>query len=61
MRSLAPQRGRLDYEPTSAKRNPDVSILGKLFQWDRREVVILFKDLPRRSSPLSEANQPVGR
>jgi len=61
MRSLAPQRSHLDYEPTSAKRNPDVSIFGKLFYWDRRELVILFENLPRRSSPSSEANQPVGR
>ena len=61
MRSLAPQRGRLDFEPISATRAPDVSVFGKLFQWDRREVVILFKDLPRRSSPSSEASQPVAR
>ena len=61
MRSLAPQRGRLDYEPTSATRNPDVSVFGKLFHWDRREVVILLKNLPSRSSPSSEASQPVAR
>lgn len=61
MRSLAPQRGRLDFEPASATRPPDMSIFGKLFHWDRREVVILFKDLPRRSSPSSEASQPVPR
>ena len=61
MRSLAPQRGRLDFEPTSATRAPDASVFGKLFQWDRRELVILFERLPRRSSPSSEAHQPVGR
>lgn len=61
MRSLAPQRGRLDFEPKSAKREPHVSPFGKLFQWDRRELVILFENLPRRSIQSDEARKPVGR
>ena len=61
MRSLAPQRGRLDFEPKSAKREPNVSAFGKLFQWDRRELVILFESLPSRSSQLNETSKPVGR
>lgn len=60
MRSLAPQRGRLDFEPKSAKREPNVSAFSKLFQWDRRELVILFENLPRRSSQSNEASKPVG-
>ena len=61
MRSLAPQRGRLDFEPKLAKREPHVSAFGKLFQWDRRELVILFENLPRRSTQSHEASKPVDR
>jgi len=58
MRSLAPQGGRLDFEPHSAKRKQSVGVLGKLFQWDHRELVVLYKQLPPR--PLVEpAPQPV--
>jgi hypothetical protein len=49
MQSLAPQRGRLDFEPHSAKREQPVGVLAKLFQWDRRELAILYKQLPPRS------------
>lgn len=61
MRSLAPQRGRLDFEPASATRPPDSSIFGKLFHWDRREVIILLTYLPRHSSPSSEGAKPAAR
>jgi hypothetical protein len=49
MQSLAPQLGRLDFEPYSAKRERPVGALGKVFQWDRRDVVVLYKQLPPRS------------
>jgi len=48
MQSLAPQDGRLDFEPDSAKREGSVGSLGKLFQWDRRELAVLYKQLPPR-------------
>lgn len=51
MRSLAPQRGRLDFEPRVAKREASLSGLKKLFQYDRRELIVLYKLVPPR--PLS--------
>ena len=48
MQSLAPQDGRLDFEPNSAKRELSVGGLGKLFHWDRRELAVLYKQLPSR-------------
>lgn len=52
MRSLAPQRGRLDFSPSSAKREPGVSAFAKMFQWDRREVIVAYQLLPPH--PLSQ-------
>ncbi|HSQ52109.1 MAG TPA: hypothetical protein VLL94_12680 [Nitrospiraceae bacterium] len=48
MQSLAPQNGRLDFEPDSAKQERSVRGLGKIFQWDRRELAVLYKQLPPR-------------
>jgi hypothetical protein len=48
MQSLAPQGGRLDFEPDSAKRERLVGSLGKILQWDRRELAVLYKQLPPR-------------
>jgi hypothetical protein len=48
MQSLAPQDGRLDFEPDSAKQERSVGGLGKFFHWDRRELAVLFKQLPSR-------------
>ena len=48
MQSLAPQEGRLDFEPDSAKRERPVGGLGKLFQWNHRELAVLYKQLPPR-------------
>ncbi len=53
MRSIAPQRGALDFEPKSALRKTETSMLGKLFQWDRRELIILPDKIPS-GSPASE-------
>lgn len=52
MKSLAPQSGRIDFEPYSAKREQSAGGLEKLFQWDRREVTVLYKQLPPH--PLSQ-------
>lgn len=58
MQSMAPQNGRLDFEPVSAKREPQVGGLGKLFQQNNREVTVLYKQLPSR--PLVQPDpQPV--
>jgi hypothetical protein len=48
MQSLAPQDGRLDFEPHSAKRERTVGVLGKLFQWNDRELAVAYKQLPPR-------------
>ena len=48
MESLAPQGGRIDFEPNSAKRERPVGGLEKLFQWDHRELAVLYKQLPPR-------------
>jgi hypothetical protein len=48
MQSLAPQGGRLDFEPDSAKRERPVGVLGKIFQWNDRELAVLYKQLPPR-------------
>lgn len=48
MQSLAPQEGRLDFEPDSATRERPVGGLEKILQWDRRELAVLYKQLPPR-------------
>ena len=48
MQSLAPQGGRLDFEPDSVKRERPVGVLGKIFQWNDRELAVLYKQLPPR-------------
>lgn len=58
MKPLSPQLGRLDFEPNQAKHERLAGVLDKLFQWDQRELVVLYKQLPPR--PLVEpAPQPV--
>jgi hypothetical protein len=58
MQSMTPQNGRLDFEPVSAKREPQVGGLGKLFQQNNRELTVLYKQLPSR--PLVQPDpQPI--
>ncbi len=58
MQSMAPQNGRLDFEPVSAKRERSVGALGKVLQWNNRELVVLYKQLPPR--PLVQPDpQPI--
>lgn len=45
LRSIAPQRTTLYFEPTTAVAPSREGMLSKLFQPDRREIVILFKNL----------------
>jgi hypothetical protein len=55
MEPLAPQGGRVDFEPYSAKRVRQLGVLEKLLRWDNREVAVLYKQLPPR--PLVQPNQ----
>jgi hypothetical protein len=48
MQSLSPQGGRLDFEPGTAKREPLAGGLEKIFQWNHRELAVLYKQLPPR-------------
>jgi hypothetical protein len=48
MLSMTPQNGRLDFEPVSAKRESTVGALGKVLQWNNRELAVLYKQLPPR-------------
>ncbi|MCS6292080.1 MAG: hypothetical protein H8J66_03325 [Nitrospira sp.] len=46
LRSLAPQRGRLHFEPRSSMPpDPDQGLTG-MFSWDHREVAVLYRSLP---------------
>src|SRR5262245_57055683 len=58
MQPLAPQDGRLEFEPDSAKRERPVGGLGKIFQWNHRELAVLYKQLPARPLVLPDP-QPV--
>jgi len=49
MQSLAPQDGILDFEPQSAMRERPGGGFERLWQWDHRELVILYKQLTPRS------------
>jgi len=48
MQSLAPQSGLLDFEPHSAKQERPAGGVERLFQWNRRELTVLYKQLPPR-------------
>jgi hypothetical protein len=48
MQSLAPQEGRLDFEPASARRERPIGGLEKIFQWNHRELAVRYKQLPPR-------------
>lgn len=48
MQSLAPQNGRLDFEPSSAKRERSSGALEKVLQWSNRELTVVYKQLSPR-------------
>jgi len=50
LRSIAPQRTTLYFEPTAAVAPSQEGLLSKLLRPDRREIVILFKKLSRTTS-----------
>jgi hypothetical protein len=51
MQSLAPQGGRLNFEPKSAKQEKPSGGLEKLLRQDQRKLKVLYKQLPPRLSP----------
>lgn len=60
MRSIAPQRGKLLFVPESARVDePAEGGLARVFQVDRRELIVLYKTLPAQqtdpSAPGSES------
>jgi len=50
LRSIAPQRTRLYFEPSSAVAAPNEGMLSRLLRPDRREIVVLFKNLTSTTS-----------
>jgi hypothetical protein len=52
LRSIAPQRTKLYFEPRSAVAASHDGMLSSLLRPDRREIVILFKKLPSRTSDM---------
>ena len=46
LRAIAPQRGKLDFEPHTAKREATAEGVAGWFQQDRREVIVLYRLLP---------------
>jgi hypothetical protein len=46
LRSLAPQKGTLQFEPPEFQVRPDDDGLAALLQWDKRELIILLSRLP---------------
>jgi hypothetical protein len=46
LRSLAPQKGALSFEPSEFQRPADPISLASLFHWDRRELIIHVNRLP---------------
>jgi hypothetical protein len=52
LRSIAPQQTRLYFEPNSAVAASNEGMLSHLLRPDRREIVILFKKLPSRTSDM---------
>lgn len=54
MKPIAPQEGKLDFEPQRSRVPSAPAGLSRLFHWDRRELIVLFRQLPpRRLSPVA--------
>ncbi len=60
LRALAPQQGRLAFDPPTALRTASSSPWSKFLQQDKRELIILFKNLtPLPLSTFPSADAPV--
>jgi hypothetical protein len=56
LQSLAPQRGRLHFEPRSSMPpDPDQGLTG-MFSWDHREVAVRYRSLPPRQMAPAQPN-----
>jgi len=51
LRSLAPQKGTLHFEPSEFQRPAEPQGAGRLFHWDRRELIIQVNHLPAKLLP----------
>jgi hypothetical protein len=58
MRSLAPQRGRLSFDPAAAARDTAPRGLRRIFHWDRRELAILYRKLEPRHLDAAAPSTP---
>jgi len=61
MRSIAPQQGRLGFEPPSARRPSQSGVWSKFFQVDKRELIVAYKEInptPFISLPPVETPSP---
>ena len=54
LRAIAPQRGQLDFEPRSAKREVTDAVMDKILRPDKRELIVLYKSL--KPLPASSSN-----
>jgi hypothetical protein len=60
LRALAPQQGRLAFDPPTALRTASSSLWSKFLQQEKRELIILFNNLtPLPLSTFSSADAPV--
>lgn len=53
MRSIAPQRGKLTFVPETALVDEAPDVLTRVFQQDRRELVVQYKSLPSAQAATS--------
>lgn len=56
LRSLAPQKGALRFEPSEFQRPAETQGAGKLLHWDRRELIIQIDRLPAKSLSLEHSS-----
>lgn len=55
LRSLAPQKGTLHFEPSEFQHPSEPQGVGRLFHWDRRELIIQVKRLPAKQLPAEQS------
>lgn len=56
LRSIAPQQTKLDFEPATAIAQPRKGFLSGLFQPDRQEIIVLFKQLKPGTADLDRTS-----
>ncbi len=58
LRSLAPQRGTVQFEPAEFQRTPDAPATVRLLHWDKRELIIQINRLPVKPSADDASRKP---